>query len=210
LQCPAELLDDLAGLYRDIPVLTKELPGDATLWCIGKRKANIIRPIQAVKPDIRPVLIGKERKELFLERDRLAELPSMGFLRDIETPGWTVGLPYPVHAVSLGFRLSSLNDDTRRECLKDLSDLLVMGGLVLWSDFFLPQTLEIHATYLDEYTRIASIDPLDAGRFRETFLEHHPNPVLLETAVNEVYAAGFANAEIVAKRMGIAVLVARK
>ncbi len=210
MQGPADRLNIVSTLYADVPVLMKDLPADATVWCAGRRKPDLIRAIREHRPGIRPVLIGKDRDELFLERDVLQDIPSMGFLRALDQPGWTTGLPYPVHAASLAFRFSALHDAARIHCIGELAEKMSRGGILIWSDFFLPQTLELQALYLAEYARLSGEDSADTGEFEQSFLTHHPNPVLLETAISEVYAGGFANAEIVSKRLGVAVLMARK
>lgn len=205
---PADRLECVSNLYSDIHVLTQSLPADATIWCAGKRKPDLIRRLRLQKPQLRPVLLGTDRSALFLERDLLRDIPSMGFLRNLDHAGWSNGLPYPVQAASLAFCLSALPDAARVSCIAELALKMPQDGILIWSDFFLPQTLDLQSCYLAEYARLATEE--DVTGFEESFVAEHPNPVLLETAINEVYHGGFANAEIISKRLGIAVLVAQK
>jgi hypothetical protein len=210
LHSPADSLLPFVSLFADVSVFLNEIPDDAILWCAGRRKPDVIKAIMGTRPKIQPVLIGHDRDELFSERATLGQVSSMGFLRDLERPGWTLGLPYPVHAASLGFYLSSLEDGTRMQCLQELAVSMASGGILVWSDFFLPQRLELQALYLEEYVRWSARDEKQFSNMAQAFSTHHSNPVLLETAITEIYASGFANAEIVSKRLGVAVLMARK
>lgn len=211
MKSPADVLPDLAGLYADLPVLLR-VPDDFTFWCLGRRRSLLARAVLNRFKKARPVLVGATADELYADRAQLDGTPSMGFLRDPAKPGWSTGLPYPVHAIAASFLLSSLEQTARDSLVAEARAGLAADGYLVWADFFLPQTLELQKTYLDEQAaRLAGAGlPDEAAGYPRLVREEHGQMVLLENAVSELYDAKFSNIEIIAKRMNVAVIVARK
>jgi hypothetical protein len=194
-------------LFRDLALLLAPAPRAGHIWLFGERRADIARALCARShvsgPPPNIVLAGDNPEELFAEKTAL-NTECMGFLCDIQRPGWSGGLPRPVLAISASFCLSRLCARETQMFLREACHSLCPGGVLLWSDFFLPQSLDLLTIYQKEHAdRIEKSEAFEALLLKRDF-------ILFEKAMQVLTENGFSNFEVAAKRMNLAVIAAYK
>jgi len=204
----AELIPWVPELFRDLASLLPEPDeGDEEehIWLFGERRVEIARALtaQSGRACGKAALIDTERDRLFAEREALGTA-CMGFLRDMQQPSWSTGLPRPVQGISASFCLSRLSAGEAEGFLREARLSLREGGVFFWIDFFLPQSLSLLARYQQELAKQAPGLPANAI---EALLRER-NLLVLENALQSLTESRFSNVEIAAKRMNLAAIAA--
>ena len=185
-------------------------------YCIGHRQEYLAGPLLARTPGAVPVLIGISPEELVRVRDALRPAEVMGFVTDVFSPGWERELPTAPALIGITSLLGSVTDRKKETFLREAAARLRPAGVLIWSDLFLPQSLELYERYqAAEAEELCRNEPGPAPeaavrRIAESHRSLYGIPVLLDRARELLYAAGFGSVDVVWKRYGYAALVAAK
>ena len=145
------------------------------------------------------------------ERSALRGAEPMGYVADIFRQNWQESLPTAPRAVFLTGILSSRSDREKEVVLRAVHERLKPGGLVLWTDLFLPGSLELFEAFQLMEAGTMSCPP-DAAfrRISELHRSLYPSPALLDRALEMLNRCGFCNTAVVWKRFGYTLLAAEK
>lgn len=183
-------------------------------YCIGHRQEHLAGPLLARAPGAVPVLIGISPEELVRVRDALRPAEVMGFVADVFSPGWERELPAAPALIGITSLLGSVADRKKEAFLREAAARLRPGGVLIWSDLFLPQSLELYERYqAAEAEELCRNEPgLTAEAAVRRIAEYHRSlygiPVLFDRARELLYDAGFGSVDAVWKQYGYAALVA--
>ena len=180
-------------------------------YCIGRAQAAAAAPLLERAPAAVPVFVGESPELLMEARDRIRGAEPMGYVSDIFRNNWEESLPTAPLAVFLTCILSRRSDREKIGVLKKIHERLKPGGVVLWSDLFLPGSLELFESFQLLEARILGLPEERALRqITELHRNRYPAPCLLDRGRDLLGECGFCDITVVWKRFGYALLVAVK
>jgi len=178
-------------------------------YCIGRGQSVVASRILKRAPAAVPVLLGDSPETLMEERSGLEGVEPMGYVADIFRNNWEASLPTAPLAVFTTCILSSRPDREKRAVLEKVCGRLKPGGVLLWTDLFLPYSLELFEQFQLMEADIIAMPFVEALReVAERHRRFFPVPCLLAKGIELLYECGFGNVAVIWKRFGYTVLAA--
>jgi trans-aconitate methyltransferase len=146
--------EQLEVLLSLVPAASDEAFGAADVCCGEGRLAEVL--LQRFPRCTVEALDGSDTM-LAAARRRLAPFGTRASVRrfDLDSPGWTEGLPSPLRCIISSLGLHHLDDEQKRVLFRRLRDRLEDGGVLLIADIVAPASDLIRGAHTQAWHRAA-------------------------------------------------------